>query len=447
MKKLMPLIEKEVKDLLRDPRIYIGLIIPIIMLPITGIIISSSIRSVAEASVKRLDVAVIDQDGSILSRGYISMLRSMGLNIINPESNSLNITIREAEENGLKAVIIIRKGFGEQLSNFRRVNVDVYLIVGGVGFGSIGGFSALDEIIKLSSKALSSALISKIAPNVNPEDVRNPLNITRYTVIKGRIISAAPQSIMSQLVIGYGVIVPLVLFILALTMAQIAATATAVENEEKTLETLLTFPVSRYEILLAKLLGSSVVAVLGGIIFAVGFFLYIGGLSGAFIPAGTFIPIELNVGVTNVLSAIPPPPSESYFILAVSLIISILFVTSTGIVIGALSSDVRMASSLLGVIVIPIFIPSIIIMYGDPRVLPVSLQILVYAFPTSYPMILAKEMFLSGVPQEVIYGIPYSAALTFAVIYMTSKILAPEKLLVLQHRLKMRRIRRGKKPS
>ena len=123
----------------------------------------------------------------------------------------------------------------------------------------------------------------------------------------------------------------------------------------------------------------------------------------------------------------------------ISLILSIFFITSLGVIIGALSSDVRMSTSLLGVVIIPVLIPSLLIMYGDMKNLPLFLQLLIYALPTSYPMIMSKEMIISTMPPEVLYGIPYSAILTLMVVYVTSKLLAPEKLLVLQYKLKLGR--------
>jgi len=55
-------------------------------------------------------------------------------------------------------------------------------------------------------------------------------------------------------------LVPLLAISLALTPMQMAATSMAVENEERTLETLLTLPVRPRDILLAKLLGMFAVA-------------------------------------------------------------------------------------------------------------------------------------------------------------------------------------------
>jgi len=433
MGKLRPLVEKEVKDLLRDPRIYIGLMIPIIMLPLIGFVMSTAIQSAADVTTGNLTIALIDYDGTNASKNFTSLLDNMGLNIVDVNNGSLDKALEEARTFGSKALLIIPKGFEENLLSLGKVNVEVYSIVESVGISSASVQSAIDGFLDMSSETLSAMLISKLAPGIEPDIIRNPLNVTRYTVIKDIVVQVPPQALFGQLMIGYGIMIPMVLFILAIIVTQIAATATAVENEEKTLETLLTFPVTRYDILMAKLLGSSIVAVLGGVMFTVGFLIYFQGLSSL---------QSSGFGVGDLYKALPSPPPETYVVLTISLILSIFFITSLGIVIGALSSDVRMSGSLLGIVLIPVLIPFLLIIYGDLKSLPLAFQLFAYALPTSYPMIMAKEMITSTIPVEVLYGIPYSAAITLVVLYATSKLLAPEKLLTLQHKLKLKRIKR-----
>jgi len=400
MGKLRPLVEKEVKDLLRDPRIYIGLMIPIIMLPLIGFVMSTAIQSAADVTTGNLTIALIDYDGTNASKNFTSLLDNMGLNIVDVNNGSLDKALEEARTFGSKALLIIPKGFEENLLSLGKVNVEVYSIVESVGISSAGAQSAIDGFLDMSSETLSAMLISKLAPGIEPDIIRNPLNVTRYTVIKDIVVQVPPQALFGQLMIGYGIMIPMVLFILAIIVTQIAATATAVENEEKTLETLLTFPVTRYDILMAKLLGSSIVAVLGGVMFTVGFLIYFQGLSSL---------QSSGFGVGDLYKALPSPPPETYVVLTISLILSIFFITSLGIVIGALSSDVRMSGSLLGIVLIPVLIPFLLIIYGDLKSLPLAFQLFAYALPTSYPMIMAKEMITSTIPVEVLYGIPYSA--------------------------------------
>jgi ABC-2 type transport system permease protein len=434
MTKLIPLIEKEIKDLLRDPRIYIGLIVPIIMLPMMGLVMSSVVQTPAQVVGEGLRISVLDYDETETSEGFVLFLTNLGLDVVSVDFDSLDNALEETKTLGSKSLVIVPKEFENNLMKFGKADIEIYSFIESVGIGGINVHSVIDGALNTYSRMLSAMLISKLNNEVDPEVIRNPLNITSYSIVKDTILKVPPQNLFGQLIMGYGIMVPVVLFILSIMVTQVAATATAVENEEKTLETLLTFPLTRYDILLAKLLGSSVIAVLGGIVFTIGFQLYSQGIFS--------IPGLGNE--SGSLINLPQPSPLAFVVLAITLILSIFFMTSIGIVIGALSSDVRMASSMLGIVIIPVIIPLILVMYGDLKTLPWVLQILAYILPTSYPMILAKEMVTSTVPVAILFGIPYSAIITLIVVYLTSKMLAPEKLLTLQYKLKLRRTKRSK---
>ncbi len=433
MRKLFSLVEKEVKDLLRDPRIYIGLVVPVILMPLLGFLMSTSMSSSIEAGAKGLKIAVLDYDKTVLSNAFLNLSMSLGADVRRVAATDLKTAVDEARNLSSTALIVIRKGFESDLVNFRRASVEVYVIMESMTLGSIGAYTAVEGVLGLSSKFFSDVLLSKLNPNISPDVVRNPFNISTCSILKDKIIEVPPQILFNQLLMGYSVMIPLLLLMLSITVVQFAATATAVENEEKTLETLLTFPVTRYDILLAKLLGSSILAVIGSILFTGGFILYFNNMLSM---SGFNFPVE------NISQLLPSPPPESFILLAVSLVLAILFVTSLGVTIGALSSDVRMANSLLGVVIVPIMIPSFLMMYGDLGTLPLALKLLVYALPTSYPVMIAKDMMITPIPFEAILGIPYSAALTILVLYATSMLLAPEKLLTIQYRLRLRGARR-----
>jgi len=433
MRKLVSLVEKEVKDLLRDPRIYIGLIVPVVLMPLLGFLMSTSMSSSIEAGAKGLKIAVLDYDKTVLSNAFLNLSRSLGADVKSIDVADIETAVGEARNLGSTALIVIGRGFENDLVNFRRASVEVYVVMETMSLGSIGAYSAVEGLLSVSSKIFSNMLISKLNPNISPDVVREPFNISTRSILKDKIIKVPPQVLFNQLLMGYSIMIPLLLLMLSITIVQFAATATAVENEEKTLETLLTFPVTRYDILLAKLLGSSILAVIGSVLFTGGFILYFNSM-----PTMS----GFNFPVGEVSQLLPSPPPESFILLAVSLILAILFVTSLGVAIGALSSDVRMANSLLGVIIVPIMVPSFLMMYGDLSTLPLSLKLLVYALPTSYPIMIAKDMVMTPISLEAILGIPYSAVLTVLVLYATSMLLAPEKLLTIQYRLRLRGSRR-----
>jgi len=430
---LLPLIEKEIKDLLRDPRIYIGLLAPILTMPILGLVISTVMQSSIETiSREGIKVAVIDLDRTSTSREFMGFIRSLGLNVSEFPPLEIEDAIKELKGSDTRILIVVPNGFESNITSFRKAQVNVFFIVKSTGLTSIGIFSVVENVLNAYSKALVESFISSKSPEVNPEDVLNPLTTVSYTVVKDRVLKVSPGVLFNQFFMSSGIMVPIVLMLVSTSVAQIAATATAVENEEKTLETLLTLPIGRYSILMGKLIGSAVVAMLGTIIFIVGLIVYFQSIFS--------LPIVAEEGLTISLE-LPTASFESYVMLFISLLIAIFFATSLGVIIGALSSDVRISGSLVGFVQIPIMVPMFMVIYGDVRSLPLALQIFIYALPPSYPMLIAQSMFFTELPFEVLLGVPYSAAFTVFLVYLTSKLLVPEKLLSLQHKLLMRRIK------
>ncbi|RLG96654.1 hypothetical protein DRO28_05290, partial [Candidatus Bathyarchaeota archaeon] len=359
MSSLIPLVEKEVKDLLRDPRIYIGLIVPVVIMPIIGFTMSAATHSSIESAVGGgVKVAVLDLDKTQTSLSFLKFANTTGLKVFEVKVDTVKEALKELKGNDAKILIVIPKGFESKISSLEGSTLALYFEVKSVGFGEMSAFLAVDRVVKLYSKTLSDTIISSIKPGINPTIVRTPLNTTSYTVIHDRILSMPPEAVFGQLFMGYGIMVPVVLMIVSIMVAQIAATATAVENEEKTLETLLTLPVSRYEILIAKVIGSTVVAVLGTLFSMLGFALYFRIL----------FPLQEISGSAHLgTTALPAPTPQMYLALCLSLLIAIFFTTSLGVIVGALSSDVRISNSLIGAVIIPIMIPAFLIMYGDVR--------------------------------------------------------------------------------
>lgn len=418
-RKLSALLEKEVKDLLRDPRIYIGLLIPLLIFPIMGVVMSATLEPVVKGP-PSLTIGLVDQDGTRTSFSVREFLENYGLRIETFED------VRSAISSELDAVIVIPEGFEREILSQRSPTLSVYFLFKNLDLYDSSRFNALEGVLMQLNDHMSTDIILKLG-DVDPNFVKSPLNFREGSVLKGKELTISPSVLMSQM-FGQSFFIPLIVFMLSIVVAQIAATSTAVENEEKTLETLLSLPVDRTSILTAKLLASTIIAVIGTTIYMVGFQFYMSGFS--------FLMQSEKV-------ALGPPSLQVYLLLAVSLILAILFMTSLGIVIGALSNDVRIANSFLPVLIIPIMIPAFVLMFGGSiESLPLAFRLAMLALPTTYPMALSRSMLTGNVPIETILGIPYSVLITLAVIYLASKLLEPERLFRLQHAILRRRMKK-----
>jgi len=215
---------------------------------------------------------------------------------------------------------------------------------------------------------------------------------------------------------------------------QLAATSVASEKEEKTLETLLSLPINRFTILMGKLFGSIIVALIGAVAYLIGFTYYMSSMF-------TLIPTEIGVDLAE-LGLTPTP--LGYVLMGISLFVSLLSALALAVVISAFTEDVRSAQAIVGYIYPLIFIPMFLLMYLDVSSLSLPLQILIFAIPYSHPILTARAA-ITGDYTIAIGGIIYVSIFTVAILYVAARFFATEK--VLTARIKLRKLRKPKEES
>jgi ABC-2 type transport system permease protein len=409
---------KELKELIRDPKVFIGMIIiPVIMFPLLGGIMNFSIQSAQEAAAKAT-VLVINHDTGGNAMQFISYLNST-IKVINYTAvNPVNVAVLMSEYNVTEA-IEIPIDFSANLTLNQPVCINFYSLFSGSSMFAGMGSSVIDSLIERFNR--------KLAPNL--------IVPAKAVIVKGQVIEGLDSQTLSGLMLSQAIAMPVIIMILLSYSMQIAATSVAMEKEAKTLETLLTLPMDRFAILLGKLSGSIIVAAIGALAYMVGFTYYLGSLSAS-------IPQTVNVD----LAALGLVPSAfGYALLGVSLFVTLLSALALAVIISAFAEDVRSAQSLIGYVYPLIFIPSLALMYLDVNAIPMAFRILIYAIPYSHPIITSKAVIM-GDYWTAMYGIAYVAAFTVAVMYFASRLFATEKILTAKLKFKGL-MRRREKPT
>ncbi|MDI6904531.1 MAG: ABC transporter permease [Candidatus Bathyarchaeia archaeon] len=414
---------KELKELIRDPKILLGMIIvPLIIFPVLGGIMSYSIQS-AQEKAEKASVLVLNNDGGNYSEIFINFLNSSVK--VSVENNT---TPKEALAQGLLSrynttqFIEIPSGFSANMTEHIEVNsnitasVDFYVVFSGTGMFESVGSSMIDNLVYQFNRA--------IAPDV--------VHSKKSAIIKGEIMEGVDPSVLSGLMISQSIAMPITIMILLTYSMQIAATSVAMEKEEKTLETLLTLPMDRFSILMGKLSGSIIVAGVGALAYMFGFNYYMGSFMST-IPTGASLDLA-SLGLV--------PSLFGYLLLGISLFVTLLSALALAVIISAFSEDVRGAQSLVGFIYPLIFIPSLLLMYLDVNSLPLALRIFIYAIPYCHPIIAAKAVTM-GDYWTAVLGIVYVAAFTLVIMYIASRLFATEKILTAK--LKFKGLRRRKR--
>jgi ABC-2 type transport system permease protein len=224
LRRLLAIGRKELLHIVRDPRnLFLVTISPAFLLFLLAYIFSFEVT--------RLDLAVMDRDGSSLSRRYVESLSSSEEVVLAYSVDSYEEAERLLVEGSADAAVVIPPGFGEAIHRGRPAPVQVVVD----GADPLAGREAVNSLAALSGAFVLAAGSRGASVGLQPVEVR-----TRAWY------NAGLESLLSM--------VPGLLSIV-LTMPTLAlALALTREKETGTLEGLMATPVSGLEYLSGKLL-------------------------------------------------------------------------------------------------------------------------------------------------------------------------------------------------
>lgn len=414
---------KELKELLRDPKILLGMIIvPLIMFPVMGGIMSYAMQS-AQEEAEKATVLVLNNDGGNYSEIFIEFLNfAVKVFVVNnttpEEAVALDLLSKYNTTQFIEIPIDFSANMTEHIEGNPNItaSVNFYGVFSGGGMFEGIGSSTIDDLVYTFNRV--------VAPDV--------VQAEKSAIIKGEIKPGVDPAMLAGLLLSQSIAMPVTIMILLAYSMQIAATSVAMEKEEKTLETLLTLPMDRFAILMGKLSSSILVAGVGALALMVGYNYMLGSFMGA-------IPADISLDLFSLGLA---PSLFGYLLLGISLFVALLSALALAVIISAFAEDVRGAQSLVGFIYPIVFIPSFLLMYLDINALPFALRIVLYAIPYTHPIIAAKAVTM-GDYFTAAWGIVYVTAFTLVIMYAASRVFATEKILTAK--LKFRGLRKRRK--
>jgi ABC-2 type transport system permease protein len=402
------LLVKELKELIRDPKILLGfIVVPLIMFPVLGYVMNLSMQTAQESASKAV-LLVVNHDLGNNSTQFIAFL-NLAVNATPIPVLTVDEALLQLSNYSASGIVEIPANFSQSVIARIPVTVKFYTVFSGSGL----------------FEGISSSIVNQMVENYNRNLAPNILVPAQSTIVKGKIIEGIDPRVLSSLVISQAIALPITMLILLTYSMQIAATSVAMEKEEKTLETLLTLPMDRFAILAGKLSGSIIVAGIGALAYMFGFNYYIGSFTSA-IPSG---------GSADLVSLGLVPSLFGYLLLGVSLFVTLLSALALAVILSAFAQDVRSAQSLVSYVFPFVFVPSIALMYLDINVLPFWLKVVLYAIPFSQP-IMASKAVTAGDYVTAGLGIVYVAAFTLVIMYAASRLFATEKILTVKLRFK-----------
>ena len=418
---------KELKELVRDPKILVGIIIiPIIMFPALGAVLGYA-QQTAIQEAREAKLLILNNDGGNWSQTLIAYLDfNATIVVVNNVSPQQAVDKGLLEDNNSTQFIEIPAGFSDNMTKHLAGNTSMLAAVNVFGEFTVGGIFS-----NIGSAAITSRVYSfnrVVAPDA--------LFTTQSAIIKGKIESNVDPALLSQLLLSQSIALPVTIMILLTYSMQIAATSVAMEKEEKTLETLLTLPVDRFSILMGKLASSAIVAGIGAVTYMVGY---------SYLLSSAFVGLE-TVGSVDLVALGLVPSAFGYVLLGITLFVTLLSGLALAVIMSAFAEDVRGATALVGYVYPLIFIPSLALMYLDINSLPFALKAVLFAIPFSQPVIASKAV-ITGDYLTVALGIVYVAAFTLVVMYVASRLFATEKILTAKLRFRRKGFRKAREET
>jgi ABC-2 type transport system permease protein len=359
---LRTLVKKEIKDLIRDPRIWIPVLIGFLVLPIIGVIQNISISTqISQGYARQISaqIAVLDNQG--IARDFLEILKASMMIYNISYVNREDAFPREAD-----ALIVINASSIESLAHGGRVETYIFYKTELASFSTGQGISFRIEQAIIDASRIYVAKMKNLT-SILPTLIY-PSKVYSIPYIQGRNAVIASFDANQIFILTFiPIMVPLIFLLISISILQYSSVSMAVENEEKTLEVLLSMPIPRRDIVLAKLAASGFIGALSLAGFGLGLLLYTEMLTSSISSFKTLNP-NITQGLAPQYIGVPPQIIHKYLqgvkiqstydlislspqtiaVIVIYALEAILIAGTIGIVIGGASSDVRMATTISG---------------------------------------------------------------------------------------------------
>lgn len=427
MNRFITLLKKELRELLT-----LQMILPFVLVVLIFFFIGNVAGNETRKASAPQWIGVLDQDRTPLAAEITGLLSRQNFRIRSFQ-DTLATTIRQAKDEKIATVLVIPRGFAQEIAAGREVKIPVYSIIRNFSLlGSLSSQAARGAVTTINDY-LSNRLLTQKALG-NPKALKNPVSPESHVLIGSRSAAIAPD-LVSGFITSQTAFLPIVMFLIIVIAAQMIAVSIASEKENKTLETLLATPISRVSLVTAKMVAAGVVSLLIAVFYLFGFQSYMNGVTGGLNTAAAHNP-QLAAAIAQLGLTLNLP---AYLLLGGSLFLSILIALAISLILGAFAEDVKSAQGLIAPITFLIMIPYFLTMFVDLNAAAPLLRFIVYAIPFSHPFLAGPYLFLHNYT-AVVYGLVYQAVFFLVLVVIAARIFATDRVLTMKLSFKKGRI-------
>ena len=420
MRVLGNLVLKELRELLTPQTL-----LPMVAIMVLFVFVGRLLRGERTRATGPEAVLVVDADQSALTQRIKWTFQSRELLLI-PSRPDVDGALAEARADGIAWVIAFPAGLEQRVERHEPAEIEVYGLVSGFSVAQSMKGLKVNELVRAVNDDLVRDRLEGTFPDADPGQLSEPLAAREFVVVRDRVVPGNP-ALLSGLVMSRMMMIPVVLMLVIILASQMIASSIGQEKENKTLETLLTVPVSRLNIVLGKMLGASVFALVATGIFMAAFSYYMGSVIGDGLETGAGALGALGLGMTI----------QAYVLVGAALFLAVLAALSVVTILAALADDARSAQVATLPVTMLVMLPYFLTTFFDIRAAALPLKLLVYAIPFSYPFLVPRAV-MFGEYGEVCFGFAYMALFAVAMVWLATRLMSGDRVLTARLRLRRR---------
>lgn len=435
------LLKKELGELITKQAV-ISMIFVLVLFVFMGQIMGRSMEKGLDTST--LNICI--KDDSDFTKNVIDRIKAdetTELNMVDIRSDNY---YDELERLDLKYVVIIPEGYGDTIVNEKKTGQLIFASKVSLGFSaamsSISSSDAVSTIVDCSADEAMESIYGLTAEDVAL--ITSPANTVEFSAANGKSVEISAAAV-SSIVMMESMIAPFAIFFLLLLASQMIMTAISTEKIDKTLETLLSTPVSRMTVLTAKMVAAIISALLNAVFMIIGFGIYMvsimgGAMSGATNGSANISDIAgmTNVpdagALTDVLSTADAISQLGFslsgmdiLLFGLQLFLTLAIGLSISLILGAAATDVKSVQTLVMPIMIAVMIPFFVTMFMDFGEMPIAAKVIMFLIPFTHSYIALTNL-LSG--DMIMYwgGLAYQIVFFAVCMFLAVRMFTSDKL-------------------
>ncbi len=411
MSHILSLIKKELRELLTPATILPIVIVALLFASLGGL----TGGAVEDAVTAKPNIAIVNMDDGNFSQIYYDVIDELNATVVynGSEQADIDYALAAMKSQGAMATLVIGPDYSSTIESGGRANITIYWNMVGTGMFSSMSTMPVEMLVGTVAANTTEVLISSGMPEENPQNITSPVQYESTTFLGEKELVGVGPAEVSAFLQGQSFMMPLLIMIVIVMLGGIIISSMGQEKENKTLETLLTLPVSRTTIVSGKLIGSALVGLLFAGVYMLGMNYYMEGLMSM---AQDMELAELKLGIAETA------------IVGLMVALAILCALGLCMILGAFAKNYKAAQSLTIPISFLAVIPFFVVMFTDFVNLPLMAQAILFIIPFTHPMMAMNNM-LMGNYELVYYGIVYLVAFTLATVAITVRLYKSDILL------------------